>query len=241
MACRFCFLTALGELDHDDASVKDFIQQARLVLDHYDGQAPAELVHFNFMARGEPLDNPVLRENSAEILLSLKAMADQRGLESKFLISTILPQSLGSKSLIQVFPEVHPEIYYSLYSVRPGFRKRWLPRAQPAERGLEMLKEWQEHTGKTPKIHFAFIEGQNDSEEDMHLIANAINAIDLRLNLNIVRYNPYDHRFGKEPDDAVVFRNAEILSELIGAERFRVVPRVGHDVKASCGMFVGAK
>lgn len=239
MACRFCHLTSLGETKLDNARLEDFLEQARLVLGYYDQQKPANLVHFNFMARGEPLNNPLIRYESDKLLLALKGLADERQLNSKFLISTILPKALDSLTLPQMFPDVHPEIYYSIYSMKPEFRRRWLAKAQSAERGLEMLKEWQEFSGKVPKIHFAFIEGQNDSEEDMHLIADAIKAVDLTVNLNIVRYNPYDHRYGKEPDEAIVIRNADLLSSLIKAPSTRVVPKVGMDVKASCGMFVG--
>lgn len=238
-SCRFCHLTTTGQVKLDNATLEDFLEQAKLVLAYYDTQAPADLVHYNFMARGEPLNNPLIRYDSATLLNALKDLADQRGLKTKFLISSIFPKVMGDLTLPQMFTEVHPEIYYSIYSMKPEFRRRWLAKAHSAEKGLEMLKEWQDFSGKVPKIHFAFIEGQNDSEEDMHLIANAINALDLRVSLNIVRYNPYDHRYGKEPTEAVVNRNAELLSTLINAPATRVVPKVGMDVKASCGMFVG--
>lgn len=237
-ACRMCFLTALGQNKLDNATLEDFIQQANTVLAYYDEQQPAQLVHFNFMARGEALNNPLIREDSGRLLNALKALADQRQLASKFLISSIFPTSMGALELTDIFPEVHPEIYYSLYSMKPAFRKRWLARAQSAERGLEMLKTWQDATGKIPKIHFAFIEGQNDSEEDMHLIGDAINAIGLRVNFNIVRYNPYDARYGTEPCEDVIERNTNLLASLINPQAFRQVPRVGSDVAASCGMFL---
>ncbi|MBD8088751.1 radical SAM protein [Pseudomonas fluorescens] len=238
-SCRFCHLTTTGQVKLDNATLEDFLEQAKLVLDYYDSQKPAKLVHYNFMARGEPLNNPLVRYDSATLLNALRGLADQRELETKFLISSIFPKALDNLSLPEMFPEVHPEIYYSIYSMKPEFRRRWLAKAHSAERGLEMLKEWQEFSGKVPKIHFAFIEGQNDSEEDMHLIADAVNALDLKVSLNIVRYNPYDHRYGKEPDESVVIRNADLLSSLIKAPAMKVVSKVGMDVKASCGMFVG--
>ncbi|AYG48010.1 radical SAM enzyme, Cfr family protein (plasmid) [Pseudomonas sp. Leaf58] len=237
-ACRFCWLTASGQNKLDNATFEDFMKQAALVMEYYDKTEKAELVHFNFMARGEALNNPLILENSARLLNALKQQADERNLKSKFLISTILPRSLGDLSLMDIFPEVHPEIYYSLYSMKPEFRKRWLAKAHSAEHGLEMLKAWQEATGKTPKIHFAFIEGENDSEQDMELIGNAINAVGLKCNLNIVRYNPYDARYGREPEEAVIHRNTDLLTSLIKPEAVRIVPRVGKDVFASCGTFI---
>lgn len=238
-ACRMCHLTATGQNKLDDSTLEDFILQAEKVYSHYDQQTvKAKLVHYNFMARGEPLNNPVVLNNSDELLTAYSKLASDRNLESKFLISTILPERLGNKSLVDIFKRVHPEIYYSLYSTNDKFRKKWLSRALPHERGLELLKGWQVVTGKTPKIHFAFIKDENDSEQDMINIAKAINSFDLKVNLNIVRYNPYSEKYGSESDEDTIYRNTEILKSLINPEQVRVVPKVGFDVKASCGMFI---
>lgn len=237
-ACRMCHLTSTGQNQLENADLNDFLQQAERVLEHYDQQTPAPLIHWNFMARGEPLNNPLIRENSGLLLTELRKKAESRNLQSKFLISTIIPESLGTMTLGELFPDVHPEIYYSIYSMSPTFRKRWLARAHSAEHGLDMLKAWQEFSGKTPKIHFAFIEGENDSESDVIEIANAINERDLKVNFNIVRYNPYSAKYGQEPSEEVIQRNTELLRSLINPAQWRVVPKVGFDVKASCGMFL---
>lgn len=237
-ACRMCHLTATGQNKYENATLQDFLLQAEQVYSHYDEQNPAKLVHYNFMARGEALNNKLILENSGLLLSQLSDMASKRNLESKFLISTILPQSIGTMTLKDIFPSIHPEIYYSIYSMNPSFRKRWLARAFSAEKGLDMLKEWQDSTGKIPKIHFAFIKGENDSEKDMQEIGEAINSRDLKVNLNIVRYNPYSDKYGQESDEPVILRNTEILKELLKPEQMRIVPKVGFDVKASCGMFI---
>lgn len=237
-ACRFCHLTSTGQNQFDNAEMDDLMQQAERILEHYDTQAPAKLIHWNFMARGEPLNNPLLLSDSAQLLNGLAAKSQAHGLESKFLVSSIFPTSMGDLKLEDIFPEVHPEIYYSIYSMNPSFRKRWLARAHTAEHGLDMLKAWQDFSHKVPKIHFAFIEGENDSEADMVAIANAINERDLKVNLNIVRYNPYSAKYGQEPSEEIIQRNTEILRSLIKAESWRIVPKVGFDVKASCGMFL---
>src|ERR1700733_7437694 len=59
--CRMCHLTATGQTGLQDATFSEMIDQARVVLDHYQREAePARTVHFNFMARGEPLASRVL-------------------------------------------------------------------------------------------------------------------------------------------------------------------------------------
>lgn len=57
-ACRMCHLTATGQNKLDDSTLEDFIIQAKKVYSHYDEQSvKAKVVHYNFMARGEPLNN----------------------------------------------------------------------------------------------------------------------------------------------------------------------------------------
>jgi len=239
-ACRMCHLTATGQNRYVDASFNELMAQAQAVYNHYDRQPPAAWVHYNFMARGEALNSTTIRQEGVPLLHALGALARSRGLASKYLISTILPQSLGETELVALFddPQVYPEFYYSLYSVNPDFRRRWLPRALPAEEGLARLARWQQATGKVPKIHFAFIEGENDAERDMHAMADAIENHGLRVDLNIVRYNPYSDKQGRESSLAVIERNVGILTDRLHPENVRIVPKVGFDVKASCGMFV---
>lgn len=238
-ACRMCHLTATGQNQLDNATLEDFIQQAESVYSHYDEvNNPAKVIHYNFMARGEPLNNPVVLNNNEELFKNFKILAQQRNLEAKYLISTIMPTTMENRTLVNIFPRTYPDIYYSIYSTNDKFRKKWLAKALPYQRSLELLKEWQEYNGKIPKIHFAFIKGENDKEEDMVNIANAINAMELKVSVNIVRYNPYSDKYGQESDEITIQRNTDILSSLLSPENIRIVPKVGFDVKASCGMFV---
>lgn len=72
-------------------------------------------------------------------------------------------------------------------------------------------------------------------------LANAINAYDLKVNLNIVRYNSFSEKYGVESDEETIHRNTNILVDLLKPASHRIVPKVGLDVKASCGMFVDKK
>jgi 23S rRNA (adenine2503-C2)-methyltransferase len=239
-ACRMCHLTATGQTALRDVTLEEYLDQAGVVLDHYSRVAPvapAALVHYNFMARGEPLLNPVVVDRSAELLDRLWRLADQRGLRARFLVSTIMPAGL-TRTLHDVFDRYHPEIYYSLYSMDAGFRRRWLPRAQPADAALDQLADWQRRTSKIVKIHFAFIRGHNDDEASVHAICDAVAARSLLAHVNIVRYNPATPKHGEEPAEDVVERNARIFRDRLPGARVQVVPRVGFDVNASCGMFV---
>jgi adenine C2-methylase RlmN of 23S rRNA A2503 and tRNA A37 len=237
--CRMCHLTATGQTRLRDVTHEEFLEQAQTVLDYYRREAPpAPAVHFNFMARGEPLANPVLLADADELLGDLARRAIALRLRPRYLVSTIFPRDLGDRLLEDVFLCHHPEIYYSVYSVRESFRRRWLPKALPAGEALDRLASWQRSTYKICKIHYAFIAGENDSEADVHAICDALESRRLMVHVNIVRYNPPDpRRHGVEPPEEVIHRNARIYQSRLPSARVRVIPRVGYDVAASCGMF----
>lgn len=235
-ACRMCWLTQTGQTGTTSVP---YYHQANMVLRRVvnENLAPeAKVVHFNFMARGEPLENQLLRHDSADTLLELGRLAlDLCLVRPKFLVSTIMPRSFDS-TLVETFPLIRPEIYYSLYSMDPDFRARWLPKAMPAEQALDQLAAWQQETHKIPKLHFAFIKGENDCWRQMTQVAQAVNDRKLRVDLNIVRYNPPNSK-SEEPNEASIDFLVRELQRKLPDSKLQVVPRVGRDVYASCGMF----
>jgi 23S rRNA (adenine2503-C2)-methyltransferase len=62
----------------------------------------------------------------------------------------------------------------------------------------------------------------------------------LIVHVNIVRYNPHDPaRHGVEPGEEIIERNAAIYRSRLPNAQVSVIARVGYDVAASCGMFLG--
>jgi 23S rRNA (adenine2503-C2)-methyltransferase len=239
--CRMCHLTATGQTKLRDATLDELTEQARVVLAHYRREGPpARTVHFNFMARGEPLANRELLANADALLGELSRMAVALGLRPRHLISTIYPRKLGDRALEDIFVVHRPEIHYSIYSMSDRFRRRWLPNALPAEAALDRLLSWQRNTQMIVTLHHAYIAGENDAEGDVHAICDALDERGLAVSVNIVRYNPPGTgRHGVEPSEDVIQRNADIYRERLPKARVGVIARVGFDVAASCGMFFG--
>lgn len=237
-ACRMCHLTATGQTRFENLDVNEICEQAEVVFEHYDSlNQPAKVVHFNFMARGEPLANPHFIDYNQELFQSLGAMARERGLYPRFLISTIFPKSLHHDDLLDVFPIIHPDLYYSVYSLKEEFRSKWLPKAMSGFDGLRLLKKWQRYTKKLPKLHFAFIKGENDTEAEVRHLAKIVKDLDLRVDWNVVRYNPQSSEY-VETEESRIYELTDVFKEILPETKVKIVPRVGFDVKASCGMFV---
>lgn len=235
--CGFCHLTTTGQTLSVDANKWEFMHQAENVFKHYKSlNQPAKYVHYNFMARGEALANTYMLHEAPAILETLGSLAHHvYGLPAKFNVSTIMPMTL-KQSLVDVFSYMNPTIYYSMYSVDTAFRKKWMPGAMDVDKALCALYEYQKFNTKPVRIHFAMIDGENDTREDMEMITTAIKDHKLNVNFNIVRYNPGDDT-SRETPEATILKNAEYLRELNENSTVQVVTRVGFDVKASCGTF----
>jgi len=237
-SCRFCHLTQTKQTMMDPASVDDYYLQALQVFRHYRELDDANRVNFNFMARGEPLANPSILNNWGKVRAPLQSLADQHALVSKYNISTIMPEEMADRKLYDVFGDTGAQIYYSLYSLDEKFRKRWLPKAMEPHAALWKLVDWQQKTGELVTLHWTFIEGENDDLKTLEDIIRAILVRCLDVKFNLVRYNPYSAAQGKESSGEILQRNFDYLAKAFGNEKSRIVPRVGFDVKASCGMFV---
>ena len=102
--CAMCHLTATNQRKFQDTTIDEFVAQATEVFDYYDTQPAANLVHFNYMARGEPLANNVFLESHVEILTKLNAIAASRDLASRHIVSTILPAEIfNTKTLNDIY------------------------------------------------------------------------------------------------------------------------------------------
>jgi 23S rRNA (adenine2503-C2)-methyltransferase len=233
-ACRFCHLTQMGETNATLLSEDEMLDQALTVLSssNFDG---AQTVHFNFMARGEALSNPAV---ATSLFKKLADLAHQFGLESRIKVSTILPLDNWTSSPEDLWvPGCPPvDIYYSLYSVDEAWRKRWIPKALSPRNAMDWLKRYQEHTGQRVVLHWALIEDQNDSVHEALEAAALANDAGLTAEFNLVRYNPANEK----SQEATPGRITAYLDAMRGAlsGRVRVIPRIGLDVQASCGMFL---
>lgn len=237
-ACRFCHLTQTKQVKMHPAYATDFFNQFYDVLDYYMSLGlDLKKAHINWMARGEILLNQNMVAWWKDYCAKVMKAANYAGInEVEFNFSTIMPQENTLASY--ACAEVNPTIYYSLYSTDPDFRKRWLPKAMPVKDALRQLHEYQVLTDRPIVFHWAYIEGENDSEEEAAEIARLIKESGIRGRFNLVRYNPYSDVQGKESSEEVLQARFAQISAVMTEPGSRIVPRVGFDVAASCGTFV---
>lgn len=237
--CRFCHLTATKQTVFEDETPEGFLNQAKTIFEQFEKErGSATRVHYSFMARGEALSNKFIVNNADDVLLPLAQLAHENKVYPKFNISTIMPRSIiqQNNTLLDMFKTVTPTLYYSLYSMNEAFRRKWIPQGIPVEQALDYLAEYQYATKKIVKIHFPFIKGENDSIVDLTKVFDAIDKVNLAVEFNLVRYNPFSPDQGEESDEETIQRNFDYIQTRVRTSK--VIKRVGMDCKASCGMFV---
>lgn len=260
-SCRMCHLTATGQTDSTPAYSRDFVKQFQAVIDEllrrkcFGILRDTPLIHINYMARGEPLLNRTLIEEFQRIherMWDYYYEKTRKRVNLKPIISTIFPQAMhcgvGAREAFRTLNRLTettwvPSIYYSLYSMNEGFRKKWLGKALDPERALVYLNYYDSITkgyhDVTNKIHFALIEGENDDYQTHKEIVKALGQDHLwslhDIPLNLVRYNPVNevHREAWDESYDVVASHYQQMGHPT-----KIIPKVGFDIKASCGMFL---
>ena len=229
----------------NEAGVAQYVEQAKHVLNHYkskiaNGMPLAKHVNFNFMARGEPLANKQLLYGLTALNKTLSELCKDLNLTHSLNISSIIPMDVDLDAIAKAFEENKENLlfYYSLYSLDLAFRKKWLPKALPADKALDFLAALQQKIDLKLILHWALIKGHNDSLESARNICESIQQRGLRARFNLVRYNPYSYAQGEESQECSIQEYFEIMKTQLGDPNSRIVPKVGFDVKASCGMFV---
>ena len=238
LSCKFCHLTQTGQTETIQAELDEYFAQAYHVMKNIKFTPELKMIHYNFMARGDALDNDYLIYNPSKLFQHLDLLSKANNVESRFLISTIIPKHFNDGQLLKIFKDPRVSLYYSLYSLDYAFRKKWLPKALDPFVALDLLKELQEVNDTKIVLHWAFIEGQNDSEQSVIDICNEVNQRGLNVRFNLVRYNPHNEKCGKESSEETLLKLLDIFNTMLPDQKHKMVQRVGFDVKASCGMFV---
>jgi adenine C2-methylase RlmN of 23S rRNA A2503 and tRNA A37 len=236
-ACRFCHLTQTGQTMARFLSVEEMIAQAETVLGASTfGQG--ETVHFNFMARGEPLSNPAI---GRELFEKLRDLAISLGLKPRIKLSTIMPADFIASDWREFVPQGVPvDMYYSLYSLDAEWRKRWIPKALAPSEALRHMVEFREKTGQRVVLHWALIDDENDSIAHAAAICHEAKTTGLEFDFNLVRYNAANGKSKEASREKIDAYLAEMSRSIKHPNRVKEIPRVGFDVAASCGMFLTA-
>jgi 23S rRNA (adenine2503-C2)-methyltransferase len=244
LACKQCFLTQQKQTAMYAISPLMFKDQMKLIIDHYlesEEDKSATRINVNFMARGDAFVNKHIVNDYESVYNEINSEIQRAKLITKMNISTIMPYTIRDKKLIDIFKTKgdNTYLYYSLYSLDEKFRKIWMPNAIPWQLALDKLKEYQDNGGNIITFHWPFIKDQNDNIHDVEKMATKLKSYNFNAKFNLVRYNNHPNLPNKEtPMDKLKILFDIVNNGLNNNKKSYIVPKVGEDVSASCGMFI---
>lgn len=236
LGCKQCHLTSTGQTKMVPLSSFEMMDRALTVWDPYSKSRPKPRhVNFSFMARGDALANPAVNGTFSRQLLQEASLWTHH---ARINVSTIFPRkSVGEdvgQFLFDRFGSFPPTLYWSLYTMDEEKRNYWMPEAQDPTTVGKGLLEYQNATFQDVIIHLPLIKDVNDTEEDVYRLRMFLFRTKLRYKLNLVRYNPPDSTSEEAAEEAYDLYRVYFTNRSIPV---KMQPRVGFDVKASCGMF----
>lgn len=127
-------------------------------------------------------------------------------------------------------------LFYSLHSAIQETRDKMIPNAMPIDEALHALLDYSEDNKYNVIIHHMFIDGFNDSVEEVDALINLIKEYRLdEHELRILRYNECESSTYMHESD----RFKEIIEQLMPHHpRIKVQISAGSEVKAACGQFL---
>lgn len=127
-------------------------------------------------------------------------------------------------------------LFYSLHSAIQKTRDELIPNAKPLEIAIPALINYSENNKYNVIFHHMFIDGFNDSDEEIDALINLIDEYNLYdYELRILRYNTCEvSTFIHESDHfkSIIRRLTEVHSHV------KVQVSAGSEVKAACGQFL---
>ncbi len=239
MGCKFCHLTELKQTSFQHCTVDDYAMQLQTIMDYVNTIDNSEIkrVNLNYMSRGECLANKTIL-NDFKLWHSTAEQIIGKKYKIKHNISTIFPNTMRDRELKDVFQDIPVAIYYSMYSTNPEFRKYWIPNAIDYKLALDKLNNYYSIHDIPFTFHWPIIKDHNDSIEDAEHLRDTLKSYDFNAKFNLIRFNSPNDNYKEASYDRIQQVFSIINDGLNNNPRSKIVTRLGHDVKASCGMFV---
>jgi 23S rRNA (adenine2503-C2)-methyltransferase len=254
MGCKMCWLTQTKQTNFNHVTIDEYNKQVFDVLSNdNEGNKSDIRVNINFMSR-EPLANKYVINNYSELYDRLyNTVNAMHYKEMNMNISSIFPNTIKYRKLVNIFGEKPVNIYYSIYTHNDKKKRTIMPNTIDTVDALNKIHDYvnDKQYNKMNQIifHCAFIESFNDDINEIKEMANLIKSYNFpNTKFNLVRYNAYENADidktlwkSKEVEQNKLDDIFEIMNDAmtnkVRHNKSRIIQRVGQDVYASCGMF----
>lgn len=163
---------------------------------------------------------------------------DLAGIDSDLAVWPLNPNNAASVHSSNGYAQgsrTRTRLFWSLHSADPKTRSALIPHSRPPAESAAVLRRFREKTGLNLIVHHFFLDGVNDTPEEVEALIRLLREEGLSdCELRVLRYNSCINTPHKEAErfDGLVARLAEDLP------RLKVQISTGSEVKAACGQFI---
>ncbi len=125
-------------------------------------------------------------------------------------------------------------LFYSLHSSEQSVRDVIIPNAMPIDKAMLKIKQFHESTGINIILHYMFMEGVNDSDEQVNHLMHFMQEYSVQnYELRILRYNGHEENIEESLNFKPIIKKISSLTN-----HFKVQFSSGFEVKSACGQFI---
>lgn len=237
IGCKFCHTTEyIGKIKTRNLSHTEIVYGVEYILDELNIYKLDRTLLISFMGCGEPILNV---DNIITTMKYMKTNFEANGVSYvRFAIATSIPKHNAEEFFrltFLIFEHNLPvKIHLSLHYTIDIIRKDWMKKSLDIIPSLSAVDFYKKLTGNAVEIHYALIDGVNDTEQDAILLSNFLK--DKNMNVKFLFYNEKEsidyHASNKEKIS--IFR--KYLEKYSISHEYYIPP--GIDIGSSCGMFL---
>ncbi len=237
MGCKFCHITdASDKLKYGNLTPLEINDGVDYIYNDLNLIKNPQTLLISYMGCGEPL------VNMDNVITSMSWLRRRYQNVKVPLIRFAIATSLPNFSLVKFFElteainslKLPVKIHLSLHYTSDELRKEWMPESAPIIPSIIALEYYQKRTNNFVEIHYALIDGINDTEEDAMLLTELLTGRNIPVKFLFYNEKPTIefHASNKEKINTFkkYFDNNNIQFE------YYIPP--GLDVGASCGQFL---
>lgn len=238
MGCRFCHITDIKDkLLCKNISGEDIANGVDLVVGELGlTKNSNKTLLISFMGSGEPLLNV---DNVFDSMIDIRENYEDIYYDTvRFGMATCMPNNASTalSKLEQMVTDagLDLKLHLSLHYTSDDKRKEWMPNSASIMYSVILLDSYRLRTGNQVEVHYAPIEGVNDSKQDKGELAAILCMFDLPVKFLFFNEKP-NLEFHRSSMDKVKEFQTELDKYGVKSEYY--IPP-GLEIGASCGQFI---
>jgi adenine C2-methylase RlmN of 23S rRNA A2503 and tRNA A37 len=257
MECNFCHLTKL-KMKFEPLTEKQIFDNVMSSIREVYKSRPdiaGKYIKLCWMGMGEAILQPeVVRTVSILVLNTVLEGGLAIGVDGVD-ISTVLPKTTGKwresfddlDTRLSNYP-LNPSnnvggrsplrLFYSLHHYDESERNKIIPNTRNIDSALKIITEFRNTTSINVVLHYMFMEGVNDSEEDVVGLVNWFNSNDdyYDTQFRVLRYNSFNT---VDAESCKMNLIVKYLEDYMKVKQLKIQYSSGEDISSACGQFIG--